>query len=143
MRATLTTRCARCASRPFLQAYLEGLRQNESLPLVHFDIKIKGWPKGRIQMVLFPHISPRAAENFRWERGVGHRGAVGELRNVLHSGRWHVWLGGCGWVAGKCGCWLSVAEVFNAWRTVSVGQLAGEALLQAAHAQAEEGSYQQ
>ncbi|KAL4422341.1 hypothetical protein ABPG75_008538 [Micractinium tetrahymenae] len=45
--------------------YLERLRANESLPLVYLDVEIKGKPVGRIEMVLFPDISPRAAENFR------------------------------------------------------------------------------
>ena len=44
---------------------LERLRGNESLPMVYFDVTIKENPVGRIEMVLFPDVSPRAAENFR------------------------------------------------------------------------------
>jgi peptidyl-prolyl isomerase H (cyclophilin H) len=35
------------------------------LPLVFFDVTIKGQPAGRIEMVLFSDIAPRSAENFR------------------------------------------------------------------------------
>lgn len=41
------------------------LRLNESLPLVYFDVEIKGELMGRIEMVLFTDTSPRHAENFR------------------------------------------------------------------------------
>lgn len=47
------------------QAYLDALRNNETLPMVWLDVEIKGKPVGRIEMVLFSHISPRAAENMR------------------------------------------------------------------------------
>lgn len=33
--------------------------------MVWLDVEIKGKPVGRIEMVLFSHISPRAAENMR------------------------------------------------------------------------------
>jgi len=46
-------------------AWLAALRANESLPLVYFDVEIKGSPVGRIEMALFSDISPRCAENFR------------------------------------------------------------------------------
>lgn len=59
---TGTLNAALCMLRRAAQA----LRNNETLPLVFFDVSIRGVPKGRIEMVLFPHISPRAAENFRW-----------------------------------------------------------------------------
>ena len=45
--------------------WLAALRANESLPLVYFDVEIKGEPVGRIEMALFTDISPRCAENFR------------------------------------------------------------------------------
>lgn len=41
------------------------LKQNESLPLVFFEVEIKGAPVGIIEMVLYPDVAPRAAENFR------------------------------------------------------------------------------
>ena len=44
---------------------LAGLKANQSLPLVYFDVEIKGKPVGRIEMVLFTDASPRCAENFR------------------------------------------------------------------------------
>ena len=36
------------------------------LQLVFLDVEIKKKPVGRIEMVLFSDVSPRAAENFRW-----------------------------------------------------------------------------
>lgn len=47
------------------QRRIKGLRDNVDLPMVYFDVSIKGKPVGRITYVLFSHISPRAAENFR------------------------------------------------------------------------------
>eukprot|EP00884_Botryococcus_braunii_P000580 jgi/Botrbrau1/10522/Bobra.7_1s0006.3 len=44
---------------------IQALRDNADLPMVYFDVAIKGEPVGRITYVLFSHISPRAAENFR------------------------------------------------------------------------------
>lgn len=61
---------------------LDKLRTNDSLPLVYFDVAIKGKAIGRMQMVLFSDVAPRAAENFRalctGEKGIvpeGHEGA--------------------------------------------------------------------
>lgn len=44
---------------------LERLKNDASLPLVYFDVAIKGTHIGRIKMVLFTKEAPRAAENFR------------------------------------------------------------------------------
>jgi peptidyl-prolyl isomerase D len=44
---------------------IQQLRDNKDLPMVYFDVAIKGRPVGRITYVLFSHIAPRAAENFR------------------------------------------------------------------------------
>lgn len=44
---------------------LQTLKADKSLPLVFFDVEIKGKPVGRIQFVLFVKEAPRAAENFR------------------------------------------------------------------------------
>ncbi len=44
---------------------VQALRNNETLPLVFFNVTIKGRPVGVIEMVLFSDISPRSAENFR------------------------------------------------------------------------------
>lgn len=41
------------------------LKANTTLPLVFFDVAIKGMEVGRIEMALFTDQSPRAAENFR------------------------------------------------------------------------------
>ena len=61
---------------------LAALRANKSLPLVFFDVEIKGEPIGRIEMVLFTDTSPRCAQNFRLfctgEAGVAPLGAEGE-----------------------------------------------------------------
>jgi hypothetical protein len=46
-------------------SFLRNLHDNETLPLVFFDIVIKAIPVGRIEMTLFSDVSPRAAENFR------------------------------------------------------------------------------
>lgn len=61
---------------------LDGLLANASLPIVFFDVAIKGKPVGRIKMLLYTHISPLAAENMRalctGEKGIapaGHEGA--------------------------------------------------------------------
>lgn len=55
------------------------LRADERLPLVFFDVEIKGKPVGRIEFVLFTDVSPRCAENFRQfctgESGVASNGA--------------------------------------------------------------------
>lgn len=58
---------------------LRALRNNASLPLVYFDVEIKGVPMGRIEMVLFTDIAPRAAENFR-QLCTGEAGIVPEGR---------------------------------------------------------------
>lgn len=61
---------------------LATLRANKTLPLVFFDVEIKGEPMGRIEMVLYTDTSPRCAENFRQfctgEAGVAPEGAEGE-----------------------------------------------------------------
>lgn len=44
---------------------LSRLKANTTLPLVFFDVAIKGMEVGRIEMALFTDQSPRAAENFR------------------------------------------------------------------------------
>ena len=44
---------------------LEDLKNNPDLPLVYFDVAIKGEYIGRIKMVLFSKEAPRSAENFR------------------------------------------------------------------------------
>lgn len=44
---------------------IKELQDNMDLPMVYFDVSIKGKPVGRITYVLFSHIAPRAAENFR------------------------------------------------------------------------------
>jgi len=44
---------------------LAALKQDERLPLVYFDVEINNNPIGRIEMVLYTDISPKAAENFR------------------------------------------------------------------------------
>jgi peptidyl-prolyl isomerase D len=61
---------------------LLALRRDKQLPLVFFDVAIKGVHVGRIEMILFADIAPLAAENFRalctGEKGivpVGHEGA--------------------------------------------------------------------
>jgi cyclophilin family peptidyl-prolyl cis-trans isomerase len=46
--------------------------------MVFLDVEIKGQPVGRIEMVLFTDVSPRAAENFRW----GSTSQVGEAACV-------------------------------------------------------------
>lgn len=46
-------------------ARLASLRKNESLPLVWLDVSVKGQFVGRMEFVLFTHISPLAAECFR------------------------------------------------------------------------------
>jgi peptidyl-prolyl isomerase D len=60
---------------------LNRLRDNTSLPLVYFDVEIKGQAVGRIEFVLFVDISPRCAENFRrfvtGESGVAPEGSEG------------------------------------------------------------------
>lgn len=69
---------------------LAKLKANESLPLVYFDVEIKGRPVGRIEMVLYTDISPRAAENFRQlvtgEAGVVPAGHTGEGLNYHLKG---------------------------------------------------------
>jgi peptidyl-prolyl isomerase D len=47
------------------QRRIQALKDNPDLPMVYFDVAIKGVPAGRITYVLFSHIAPRAAENFR------------------------------------------------------------------------------
>ncbi|GAB4821361.1 hypothetical protein N2152v2_008407 [Parachlorella kessleri] len=56
---------------------LTTLRNNETLPLVFFNVTIKGRPVGVIEMVLFTDISPRSAENFR-QLCTGEHGVVPE-----------------------------------------------------------------
>jgi len=58
---------------------LAALRANTSLPLVYFDVEINGSSVGRIEMVLFIDIAPRAAENFR-QFCTGEAGLVPEGR---------------------------------------------------------------
>lgn len=48
-----------------LQDYLTELKNNASLPMVHFNVSIAGEDVGTIDFVLFPDVAPRAAENFR------------------------------------------------------------------------------
>lgn len=48
---------------------------HQPVQLVYLDVEIKKQPVGRIEMALFPHISPRAAENFR-QLCTGESGAV-------------------------------------------------------------------
>eukprot|EP00879_Flechtneria_rotunda_P033495 GHRR01037106.1.p1 GENE.GHRR01037106.1~~GHRR01037106.1.p1 ORF type:complete len:396 (+),score=131.32 GHRR01037106.1:463-1650(+) len=57
------------------QARLQALRNAEELPLVYFDVAIKGKPIGRIHFVLLIKESPRAAENFR-QLCTGEKGIV-------------------------------------------------------------------
>lgn len=49
-------------------------------PVVFFDIKIGGSPKGRIEMELRADVVPKTAENFRClctgEKGLGHSGKM-------------------------------------------------------------------
>lgn len=47
------------------QERIDKLKNDPALPLVYFDIAIKGQAVGRIKMVLFTKEAPRAAENFR------------------------------------------------------------------------------
>jgi hypothetical protein len=56
---------ARSALLATEQSRLQALRNDAALPLVYFDVAIKGKPAGRIHFVLFTKQSPRAAENFR------------------------------------------------------------------------------
>lgn len=56
------------------------LRNNESLPLVYFDIAIKNVSVGRMEMVLFSDVAPRHAENFRRGAAVGRAGLAGHPR---------------------------------------------------------------
>lgn len=44
---------------------ISALRANKRLPKVFFDITIKGFPIGRVVMVLYADVAPLAAENFR------------------------------------------------------------------------------
>ena len=59
---------------------LARLHGNMSLPLVYFDVNIKDEHIGKIQMVLYPDISPRSAENFR-QLVTGEAGVVPEGRD--------------------------------------------------------------
>lgn len=45
-------------------ARLKRLQADTRLPLVYFDVEIKGRKVGRIEMVLFTDVSPRCAHNF-------------------------------------------------------------------------------
>ncbi|KIZ05729.1 peptidylprolyl isomerase D (cyclophilin D) [Monoraphidium neglectum] len=67
------------------------LRANASLPLVYLDVGIKGKYVGRIEIVLFTHISPRAAENYRQlctgEHGIAKPGHEGAGRPYHFKGR--------------------------------------------------------
>lgn len=45
-------------------ARLKRLKADKRLPLVYFDVEIKGRKVGRIEMVLFTDVSPRCAHNF-------------------------------------------------------------------------------
>lgn len=57
------------------------MKNNLSFPLVFLDIEIAGEYAGRIEIVLFPDVSPLAAENFRalctGEKGVAPEGSAG------------------------------------------------------------------
>ena len=61
------------------QSRVSQLAGNTSLPLVYFDVAIKGIKIGRIKMVLFIHDAPRAAEKFR-ALCTGEKGIVPEGR---------------------------------------------------------------
>lgn len=58
---------------------LSSLRGDDRLPLVFFEVAIKGKPIGRIEFVLFTDTSPRSAENFR-RLCTGEQGIVPEGR---------------------------------------------------------------
>lgn len=62
-------------------ARIDSLVGNHSLPIVYFDVAIKGENVGRIKMLLYSHISPRAAENMRalctGEKGTAPEGSQG------------------------------------------------------------------
>ena len=45
----------------------EELRNNPDVPLMYMDIAIQGKLVGRMEIVLYSDITPRTAENFRWE----------------------------------------------------------------------------
>lgn len=72
--------------------------------MVFLDVEIKGQPVGRIEMVLFTDVSPRAAENFRW----GSTSQVGEAACVYIAN----WQGRSQWQeVSKAAAWLrSVAQ---------------------------------
>ncbi|PNH02456.1 Peptidyl-prolyl cis-trans isomerase cyp5 [Tetrabaena socialis] len=84
-RAVIESEKRRIAWRNSHRMELGRLRQlfnDKSLPLVYLDVAIKGVYAGRMEFVLFPKQSPRAAENFRLlctgEAGMappGHEGA--------------------------------------------------------------------
>lgn len=61
---------------------LKKLLDDLTLPLVYFDVAIKGEKIGRIKMVLFKNESPRAVENFRALCTGGVRGPVPGARGV-------------------------------------------------------------
>ncbi|GKY92374.1 hypothetical protein MPSEU_000208300 [Mayamaea pseudoterrestris] len=58
-------------------------------PVVFFDIKIGGSPKGRIEMELFQDVVPKTAENFRClctgEQGIGKSGKLLHYKgSIMH-----------------------------------------------------------
>jgi len=69
---------------------LAKLKTDKRLPLVWFDIEIRKKRVGRIEMVLFPHVSPRSAENFRQlvtgEAGLVPKGKEGEGKPLHFRG---------------------------------------------------------
>lgn len=72
------------------EARLQRLREDPRYPLVYFDVSIKGQAQGRIEMVLFTDVSPRAAENFRLlctgEKGVVPQGREGAGNALSFTG---------------------------------------------------------
>lgn len=57
------------------------LKRNTALPLVYFDVSIKGQPAGRMEFVLFTDKAPRAAESYR----LMFSGEVGKVPEGRHG----------------------------------------------------------
>lgn len=55
----------KAAARAAIQAKLDPIRDNTSLPLIFMDVAIDGQNAGRVEIVPFADASPRAAENLR------------------------------------------------------------------------------